>query len=84
MWWWKRRPEPEPQRPEGAAGRVPDGDTVPFPGYERWADLIGRDAAARALDGPTMLIRGPLTPAQEWRAAGGRGPIVPTPRRAEP
>jgi hypothetical protein len=45
-------------------GRIPDGDTVPVPGYPTWADLL-----RNSLDEPTAAYRTVRVP--PWISRGG-------------
>lgn len=70
MRWWpwrRRRKEPAAWSPPEP---VPDGDTVPVPGWPQPA----RNEREHALDEPTQNL--PLLPlltrAGQWRANGGR------------
>jgi len=72
MRWWPRRRRHNPgpvvwSPPE----RIPDGDTVPVPG---WPSRAGSNALRRALNAPTQILPTVplLTRAGWWRATGGR------------
>lgn len=72
-WWWRRRrPERELLRPEGPAGRVPDGDMVPIPGYGRWVDLLAAERARREAVQEHTRIVPIITRGQRHRGQGGR------------
>jgi hypothetical protein len=46
-------------------GRIPDGDTVPVPGYSTWTDLL-----RNGLDEPTAVYRTVRVP--PWIVRDGR------------
>lgn len=78
-WPWSRRRRA--WEPVNHTDPIPDGDTVLPPGqHQRTADLLAAEAARRALQEPTIMLRRPLTRAQAWRAAGGGESIRPEAR----
>jgi hypothetical protein len=72
-WWrvrrrWRRSTAAHRRRTTTAPdpyGRIPDGDTVPVPGYPTWADLLRQH-----LDEPTAAYRTVRVP--PWVNRDGR------------
>lgn len=70
-WRWFRRRKQGP-RWAGPPAPVPDGDTIPIPGYGRWVDLLAAEqTAAEAVDEPTRILP-IITRGQRNRGNGGR------------
>lgn len=65
-WRWSRRRQQRPRWAEPPA-RVPDGDTIPIPGYGRWVDLLAANQAAREVVEEHTRMLPIVTPAQRWR-----------------